>query len=678
MTTLKPPSPKRISHITEVHGVQLSDPYFWLRDKENPEVKAHLDAENAYAQAVLAPTHSLREEIFEEMKGRIPPEDESVPVEMGGYLYYSKDLAGQQYKVRCRRKGSMQSPEEVLLDENEWAKGKSFFSLGVFEVSPDHTLLAFAFDQDGSEHQILKFKDLRTGVILADEIRDVSHSGEWDASSQHFFFTRLDEHDRPYQVLRHQLGSAHDPVVYEERDSKFFVSISKSKNQKWLLIGSAAMTTSEYYCLEADRPLDSFRVVEPRRHGIEYGVEHHGDHFLIVTNDQAKNFKLVCAPTGTPGANHWRDVISHNPEVLIQDVEPFRDHILLSVRERGMSELWILDPQTWKPTRLPMSEQAYVIGSMSTPDFDSTYFRFSYQSMTTPPTVYDQDFKTANRVLRKQRRIPSGYDASQYQTSRIFAVSHDGTQVPVNLVYRKDTILDGSAPCVLYGYGSYGSTTDPMFSAARISLLDRGFVYALAQLRGGSEMGRSWYEDGKFLKKKNTFYDFVACAEKLIQARYSSARKIAIYGGSAGGLLVGATLNLRPELFGAAVARVPFVDVMNTMLDETLPLTPIEFDEWGNPKDKVYFDYMLTYSPYDNVEAKAYPPLLVTAGFNDPRVTYWEPAKWCAKLRDLKTDANPVLLHVEMGAGHGGASGRFDSLKEEAMVYAFLLSTLKS
>lgn len=673
---VRPPVAKQVPHVTEVHGVRLEDPYFWLREKENPEVIAHLEAENRYVDSVMAPARDVQDKIFEELKGRIPPDDASVPERIDDWYYYARDVAGQQYKIYCRKHRTLEADEEILLDLNLLAKNEEYLALGAFDVSPDHRILAYSIDTDGSEHNTIRFKDLTTGQLLPDEIHDAGTSLDWAEDNLHVFYNVLDAQDRPDRVLRHRLGTdpVTDAVVFQEKDPRYFVDSTKTRSRKYLLIQTAGKTSTEVHFLASDRPQEVFRVVEPRREGVEYSVDHHGESFLIVTNDQgAVNFRLVAAPVASPGRTSWKEIIAHDPQRLIEGVEPFRNHVVLVTRELGLPRFRVLDPKTWTGPLIEFPEPTFSVHGGGNPEFNTDQFRFVYTSLTTPRSVYDYDLLKGTRELKKQVRIPGGYDPSLYVSRRIFGKAADGTEVPIALVHRRDTVIDGTAPLLLYGYGSYGLSMDAGFSSSRISLLDRGFVFAIAQIRGGSELGRPWYEDGKFLKKKNTFTDFIACAETLVAQGFGARGKVAIQGGSAGGMLMGAVINLRPELFNAVIAQVPFVDVINTMLDETLPLTPTEYEEWGDPRDRTYFDYMLSYSPYDNIEAKAYPHLLITAGLNDPRVTYWEPAKWCAKLRATRTDSNLLMLRTEMGAGHGGATGRYDSLKEVALIYTFLL-----
>ena len=669
----RPPVAKQIPHSVTLHGDTREDEYHWLRNREDPDTLAYLHAENLYLEEVMAPHAELREELYREMRARVVEDDQSVPEKIDDWYYYSRDVAGKQYKVYCRKMGSLDAPEQVILDLNAWAQEGEYLSLGIFDVSDDHRLLAFSLDTDGSEHYLLRFLEIDTGRLLPDEIPDTQDSFAWAADNQTCFYTRLDEHDRPDRVLRHLLGTPHesDVTVYQETDSRFFVGCGRSKSREWILIQTGGKITTEVHVIRTSDPLAPARCVEPRREGVEYSVEHHGQEFLILTNDQARNFRLMSAPVDHPGRSNWKERFAHDPSRYLTGVEAFASHLVVSMREQGLTKLRVIDSRDWSGRTVEFPEEAYVVGSLGTPEYSSPTFRLAYESMTTPPMVFDCRFSDLGLELKKQRKTPN-FDPAQYVSGRILARSHDGTLVPVCYLHRRDLKLDGNVPVLLYGYGSYGIDTDPGFSANATVLCDQGFIWADAQIRGGSEMGRHWYEDGKFLKKKNTFQDFIACAEALCSAGLTKPGNIAIMGGSAGGMLVGGCINQRPELFRAAVAMVPFVDVLNTMLDETLPLTPTEYDEWGNPQDRNYYFAMKEYSPYDNVEAKDYPHLLITAGLNDPRVPYWEPAKWCARLRAKKTDRNLLLLKTEMGAGHSGASGRYERLKELALIFAFL------
>lgn len=671
----KAPRAKKIPHEIITHGDRRVDDWFWLRNKENPEVIRLLNEENDHTESILAPHKAVREQLFEELKSRLKEDDQGVPVKIDEYFYYSRVVAGKQYALHCRKKGSLDAQEEIILDGNSLAEGHAYFRLGVFEVSPNHKWLAYSVDFDGSEKFTIHFKNLETGELSPETISGSSPSLEWAEDNRTVFYVLLDEHERPDRVARHELGTptTQDQIVYKEADSRLFVGVSKTKSRRYLFIQMHGKVTAEYRYLEADRPRDAFRVLAERRHNILYDVDHHGDQFYILTNDAEVNFRLVTAPTSAPGAENWKELRRGGPDLYLEGIDLVRDHLIVFERSQGLQQVRVTELSSGSEHSISFDEPAYSITPTGNAEFNTRVLRFSYTSLVTPPTVYDYDLINRGREVKKVLEIPGGYDPSLYVSERLHATAPDGRQIPISIVYKKGIRPDGTAPLYLYGYGSYGYAIPPAFSTNRLSLLERGFVFALAHIRGGDDMGRPWYEDGKFLKKKNTFTDFIACAEHLIAMRYTSKGRIVIVGGSAGGMLVGATINMRPDLFKGAVAHVPFVDVVNTMLDETLPLTVTEYEEWGDPGKKEYYDYMKSYSPYDNVEAKDYPHLLVTAGLNDPRVTYWEPMKWVQQLRDKKTDGNLLLLHTHMGAGHGGASGRYDSLKDIALEYVFIL-----
>nr|MBN2276595.1 S9 family peptidase [candidate division Zixibacteria bacterium] len=673
-----PPVAKKVTHTVTVLGHERSDDYFWMRDRENPEVTAYLEAENAYTDQILKHTENLQDKIYNEILGRIKEIDLSVPIKLDDYYYYSRTEEGKEYRIYCRKKGSLEAVEEILLDLNQLAEGKEFLALGVYRVSPDHKLLAYAIDDVGSERYNLHIKNLETSQILPDYIEDIAANLEWANDNRTFFYTVHDDTWRPYRLLRHSLGEdpGKDRIIYEEPDDGFWLGISKSKSRKYLFLSFGNKTTSEHRFLDADNPRGNFRVIHPRQQDMKYNVDHHGDKFYIMTNENAKNYKLMVTPVNRPAKKNWKEIISHDDSVKIDDFELFKDYMVVYLRENGLQKIMITGFNDHSEYTIDFPEPAYSIIAHSNPDFNGHMLRFTYESLVTPESVYDYDLATRKRELKKQTEIPSGYNPDEYQSERIFAPASDGRMIPISLVYKKGITLDGRNPLYLYGYGAYGANMDPWFSVSRMSLLDRGFVFAIAHIRGGGEMGRYWYDEGKLFNKKNTFTDFIACAEYLIKNKYTSREKLVIAGGSAGGMLVGAVVNMKPELFRAAVAQVPFVDVINTMLDETIPLTVLEYEEWGNPGEKDYYDYMSTYSPYDNVEAKAYPNMLVLAGLNDTRVQYWEPAKWVAKLRAMKTDNNRLLLKTNMGAGHGGVSGRYERIRETALEYAFILDIL--
>ncbi len=674
---MSPPVAKRIPHAQTIHGLTRIDDYDWLRHRSDPEVIAYLQLENRYTQGVMKHTEKLQEHLYEELKGRIKETDLTVPTKVDDYYYYSRTFEGKQYAVHCRKHG-LDAPEEILLDENELAMGHDYFRVGVFSTSPDHKLLAYSTDTNGSETYTLRFKNLETGELLPDEIPGSYYSFAWAGDNRTVFYTTLDSAKRPFKVFRHVLGSdpRNDALVYHETDEMYHVRIGKTRSRRFVLITSGSQITREVRYLEADQPENEFMVIHPRQHGMEYSVAHHGDYFYIVTNDEATNFKLMRAPVANPVKANWTEVIGHRPAVRIERVSVFENHLVIHEREAGLKQMRVRDLRDGSEHYVEFPEPVYTYWPGPNREFDTSVIRFSYMSLVTPRSVFDYNMDTHERELKKQQEVLGGYDPSQYRSERIFATAADGAKVPVSMVYKEGIVRDGRSPMLLYGYGSYGASMDPYFSSVRLSLIDRGFIYAIAHVRGGAEMGRPWYENGKLLSKKNTFTDFIACAEHLIVEKYTSPDRLVIQGASAGGLLMGAVANMRPDLFKVVVAEVPFVDVVNTMLDRTIPLTAIEFEEWGDPSDKTFYDYMMTYSPYDNVDAKAYPNLLITAGLNDPRVQYWEPAKWTAKLRALKADDNRLLLKTNMGAGHGGASGRYGRLKERAFVYAFILDVL--
>jgi len=632
---IPPPVAKVISKADTLHGDVRIDNYSWLREKSNPEVIKYLEAENEYTEAVMKQTEEFQKLLYEELVGRIKETDLSVPEKIDDYYYYSRTKEGKQYSIYCRKKESLDAEEEILLDQNALAEGYDYFEIGAFEISTDHQLLAYSVDTTGSETFTLYVKDLNAGELLKDEIKNIYYYVEWGNDNKTIFYTTLDDAKRPYKLYRHILGTAQkkDEMVYHESDEAFYLSISKTRNKEYLIMTLGSITTTEVRYLKADLPKDNFKVIHPRQHEMEYYVAHHSDKFYIMTNDEAKNFKLMEVSVTDPSKKNWREVIPHSDSVKIDGMDVFRNHLVIYGREKGLKKIRIANLMDSQVHYVDFPEPVYTYWRSRNPDFNTNILRFNYTSLVTPRSVFDYDMDTKTRELKKQYEVLGGYDLSLYQSERIFARAWDGTMAPISLVYRKGMVKDGNNPLLLHGYGSYGISREPTFSSNRLSLLDRGFVYAMAHVRGGGEMGRYWYEDGKLLKKKNTFTDFIACAEHLIAEKYTSSDKLVIYGGSAGGLLVGAVTNMRPDLFKAVIADVPFVDALNTMLDSSIPLTVIEYEEWGNPNEREYYDYIKSYSPYDNVEVKDYPHMLITAGLNDPRVQYWEPAKWAAKLR---------------------------------------------
>jgi len=669
----KPPVAKKVPKVDVLHGDQRVDDYFWLRDKAHPDVKAHLDAENAYMTAVMKPTEALQKTLYDEMLGRIKQTDLSVPYRLGDYFYYTRTEEGKQYAIYCRKKGSLTAAEEVTLDGNELAKGHKFLSIGAYNVSDDGNLLAFSTDTTGFRDYTLHVKDLRTGQILPDRVEKAG-SITWAKDNRTLFYTVQDHAKRPYRLFRHLLGSTGaDPLVYEEKDERFRVGAYRTRSRAFLVLNVSSHTTSEVRYLPADQPQGEWKLIASREQEHEYGIEHHGDRFLIVTNDRGRNSRLVEAPVANPGRANWKEVVPHRPDVMLGDVMAFADFYVAFEREQALPHLRITEFKTGASHRLAFPEAVYSAFPAGNPEFNTTVLRYSYQSFTMPSSVFDYDMRSRERTLLKQTEVLGGYDASKYHAERVYATAPDGVSVPVSLVYRKGTARDGNNPMLLTGYGSYGSSSSATFNSNRISLLDRGVVVAVAHMRGGGDLGKTWHDEGRMFRKKNTFIDFIAAAEHLIKEKYGSKDRLVIEGGSAGGLLMGAVTNMRPDLFKAVVSHVPFVDVINTMLDTSLPLTVGEFEEWGNPAKKDEYDYMKTYCPYTNLAAKAYPAKLVTTSFNDSQVMYWEPAKYVAKLRTLKTDRNPLLLKTNMAGGHGGSSGRYDRLREIAFNYAFML-----
>jgi oligopeptidase B len=674
-----PQAPQRSREISEA-GHTRNDPFFWLRDRSDPDVLKYLDAENSYTKRALRSSERLQETLYKEMRGRIKEEDSSVPQKIDDYYYYSRTETGKQYPIHCRKKGSLNAKEEVILDENELAKGSKFFQVGALSVSPDHKLLAYSTDTNGSETFVLRIKSLETGQLLPDKIKNCSYSFAWANDCKTFYYDQLDDALRPYKALKHVLGTAvdQDPTIYEEKDERFLLEISKTRNKKYIFVSVESKLSSEIRFLNADRLDDSLTLIRPRENDLLYDVESHGDRFFIVTNENAKNFKIVETQVASPGKDNWKDFIPYDPQVKIDGVDAFENYLVISGRLNGLPAIRIYDLKSGELRDIKFDEPAYDVSLDRNPTFNTDSIRIGYSSFVTPDSVIDYNMATGERNILKENSVLGGYDKNDYQIERIYAKADDGAEVPISLAYKKTFKKDGTAPLLLYGYGAYGVCSDPDFSSNAISLLDRGFVYAIAHIRGGGELGRAWYEDGKLLKKKNTFTDFISCAEYLVNQGYASPKRVAILGGSAGGLLMGAVMNMRPDLFTTVIAAVPFVDILNTMSDPSLPLTVTEYEEWGNPQDPKYFDYMASYSPYDNVTDKLYPNLLVTAGLNDPRVSYWEPAKWVARQRTLKNQGRILLLKTNMGAGHQGDSGRFDRLKESALEYAFAISTLNA
>ncbi|WP_166346604.1 S9 family peptidase [Phytoactinopolyspora limicola] len=689
-----PPVAKRVPHTRDVHDDPVADEYAWLLNRDDPDTIAYLEAENAYTEVMTAHTKALQGEIFDEIKARTLETDLSVPSRRGDWWYYTRTVEGQQYPLHCRARTEPPLPadpadpldppadEQVLLDQNELAGDSSYFALGALDVSPDGRLLIFSTDYDGGEKYTLRVKDLVSGAVLADEIPGTYYSTAWSADGSTVFYTTVDDAMRPYRVWRHRLGTApaDDEIVHQEDDERFFAGVGLTRSDTYLVISVDSQVTSEVRVLEADTPGGEFRIVEPRRQGVEYSVDHSGDYFYIVHNDGAADFELARVPVASPGRAHWQPVLPHRPGTRIVDADCFADHVVVSLRRDGSTGLHVIPLENGTPgvgADITFPEEVRTVRAGRNPEFRTSTFRLGYTSLATPGSVFDYNVDTRELTLRKREPVLGDFDPDRYETVRDWATADDGTRIPLSIVRRRDTPANGTAPCVLYGYGSYESSMDPWFSIPRLSLLDRGFVFAIAHVRGGGEMGRAWYDNGKMLTKKNTFTDFVACAEHLVKAGWTARDRLVGRGGSAGGLLIGAVANLAPDTFAGLVGEVPFVDPLNTILDPSLPLTVIEWEEWGNPVESAeVYRYMKSYSPYENVAAHPYPAILATAGLNDPRVGYHEPAKWVARLRTTATSTRPILLKTELGAGHRGPSGRYDAWRDEAFTLAFIIDTV--
>ncbi|MAN86579.1 MAG: oligopeptidase B [Algoriphagus sp.] len=673
---MKSPKAHKKPEILEAHGHRRIDNYYWMRDRENPEVIQYLKDENAYLKEVMKDTEEFQKDLFDEMKGRIKEDDESVPYFKSGFYWYVRYRQGGEYPIYCRKKDSLENQEEIILDVNELAEGKTYFHVAGIAVSSDQKMLAFPVDEVGRRIYTIHFKNLETGEILAEKIEQITGNMAWATDHYTLFYAKQDPDTlRSNQIYRYELGTKpeNSELVFEELDEEFTCHIHKSKSQYYLFIHSESTISSEISYLEAKNPNGKWNLIQSRVPHLEYAVDHYEEHFWIRTNHQAQNFKVVKAPISNPSLEHWEDFIPHRDQVLIEDFDLFESFFVSQERSNGLTRIFIKPWDGSAGHELEFEEETYTAWIGNNPEFKTEILRFGYNSLVSPASTFEYHMVTRKRTLLKQQEVVGGYQESDYQSAKIWAKAEDGVMIPISLVYKKSLFKpDGNNPLLLYAYGSYGFSMDAYFSSSRLSLLDRGFVYAIAHIRGGEDLGRHWYEDGKLLKKKNTFLDFIACANHLIKEKYTSSAHLYAMGGSAGGLLMGAVINMSPELFNGAIAAVPFVDVVTTMLDETIPLTTGEFKEWGNPKEKDYYDYMLSYSPYDNVETKSYPNLLVTSGLHDSQVQYWEPTKWVAKLRELKSDQNLLLLHTNMEAGHGGASGRFNALKEIALEYAFL------
>ncbi|WP_373281621.1 S9 family peptidase [Hymenobacter lutimineralis] len=656
-----------------------TDNYYWLNERENPEVISYLNAENAYTEQQLAPVKGLEEKLFQEIKGRIKEQDESVPYRDNGYYYYTRFEAGAEYPIYCRKKGNLSAKEEILLNANELGKGKAYYQIGGFEVSDDNQVLAYSEDVVSRRLYTLRFRNLKTGQLFPEQIPNTSGNAVWAADNKTVFYTRKDPGTLlDYQLYRHTLGTdpKQDQLVYEEKDNTFRIGVHRSKSRRYVLLDIGSTMSSEVRYLEASKPAEALKVFLPREADHLYEVEHLGDQFYVRSNAGAPNFRLLKTPVTNTAKTAWQEVIAHRPDVFLENMELFKDYLVLGERKEGLLQLRVIRWKDKQEHYLNFGEPAYTAAISINPEFDTSVLRYSYSSLTTPSSTYDYDMAARSKKLLKEQAVLGSFKKEDYVTERVYATATDGTKIPMSIVYKKGFKKDGTAPVLQYAYGSYGYSTNPTFSTARLSLLDRGFAYVICHIRGGQEMGRQWYENGKKLKKKNTFTDFTDCSKYLIDQKFTSANKLFAMGGSAGGLLMGAVVNNHPEYYKGVVAAVPFVDVVTTMLDESIPLTTGEYDEWGNPNQKEFYDYMLSYSPYDQVKAQQYPNMLVTTGLHDSQVQYFEPAKWVAKLRTVKTDNNLLLLHTDMAAGHGGASGRFKSIHDTARQFAFMLLLL--
>ncbi len=675
---IQPPVAEKNPKKLEIHGDTRIDNYYWLNERDNPDVLNYLNAENDYYDKMTAHTKKFQEDLFEEMKGRIKEDDESVPYKSNGYYYITRYETGKQYPVYVRKKGSMKASEELLFDVNKMAEGHDYYALTGMNISEDNKTAAFGVDTVSRRQYNLQFKNLETGEIYPEVIKNTTGGSAWANDNKTVFYTKKDPVTlRSDKIYKHVLGTdpSKDKLIYEEKDDTFGTYVYKTKSKKFIIIGSYSTLSNEYRFVNADTPDHPFKIIQPRERELEYSVAHYQDHFYILTNkDGAKNFKLMKTPETKTGKENWVDVIPHRDDTLLEDISIFKDYLVLEERNNGLGKIRIKRWDNTDDYYLPFDEETYSASVFSNPEFDTDQLRYSYTSLTTPSSVIDFDMKKKTKEILKEQEVLGGkFDKKNYKSERIWATARDGKKVAISLVYRKDTRINKETPLLLYGYGSYGYTMEDRFSTTRLTLLDRGFIFAIAHIRGSEYLGRKWYEDGKMFHKKNTFNDFVDSAKYLIENNYTSPQHLYAMGGSAGGLLMGAVINMNPELFHGVIAAVPFVDVVTTMLDESIPLTTGEFDEWGNPKNKDSYEYMLSYSPYDQVKAMDYPNLLVTTGLHDSQVQYFEPAKWVAKLRDMKTDHNELLLYIDMETGHGGASGRFDALKDVAREYAFIL-----
>lgn len=674
--TPKPPTAQKIPHKMSLHGDTRVDDYFWMKNRDEKNVLDHLKAENAYSASWLNQSKRLKAKMFKEMKGRQEKKDQSVPVFENGFYTYTKYNEKSEHPILARKKGSLDSKEEIILDTNKVAQGSKFFSLGDSSISPDNSILAYSIDTVGRRLYTIHFKNLKTGETFKNRIKDVTGQMVWAEDNKSVFYSKQNPKTlRSEWIYSFDLKNGKTTVIYHEKDSKFFTGVSKTKTNKYIIISSGSSETSEYRLIDALKPLQKPRLFNKRQSGVEYSISHAGNFFYVITNKQAQNFKVVKTPNDfKTSSKYWKTVVPHRFNVFIQYIETFKNHLVLSVRKNGVSEIEIMDRKSKNRSLVTQPEQSHMVWTWTNPNYDTSFIRYIYSSMTTPLTTVDYNLSTQEKTVRKVKKVLGGFNKDNYQSERLYAKSHDGLEIPISIVYNKKTKLSPKTPLLLYGYGSYGYSIDPQFSATRLSLLDRGFVFAIAHIRGSSTLGRQWYLDGKYLKKKNTFKDFISAADFLIEQKMTSKKHIYAMGGSAGGLLMGAVVNMRPKLFNGVVAQVPFVDVMTTMLDDSLPLTTNEYEEWGNPNVKKYYDYMKSYSPYDNIKKQAYPNMLIVSGYHDSQVQYWEPTKWAAKLRDHNTSPNPILLDTNLAAGHGGKSGRFKSLEDAARNYAYLVN----
>ncbi len=678
---MKPPIASKTPRELTIHNHTRIDNYYWLNDRNNPEVIKYLNEENNYSSDKMKHTENLQKELFDEITGRLDKEETSAPYFLGGYFYSQRYEKGFEYPVFSRKKDSLSGEEEILIDQNKLAINQPFCAIGQLNVDSTNQLLAYSVDFVSRRLYDIYFKDLKTGELLKDTIKGTSGSFAWANDGKTIFYTRKDDHTlRSNQIYKHIIGtnSDKDELVFKEEDETFICNVYRSKSKSYIIIGSYSTISTEYRIISAELPNDEFKIFEPRRRNHEYSIEHKGDDFYVVTNiEEAQNFKLMKCPIKHTESSHWKEVLPHREDVLLEDIEVFDSFVVLNERKGGLTQFRVINEVNKSEHIIPMGEESYTAYPAINLEFKTKFFRYGFSSLKTPTTIYDYDVESKMKKIKKETKVIGGYNPSEYITRRVFTQGKDGAKIPMSLVYKTSTQLNGKNPTLLYGYGSYGHVVDPSFSPARLSLLERGFIFAIAHIRGGEDLGRNWYEDGKMLKKSNTFYDFIACGDFLVEQNYTSPKNLFAMGGSAGGLLVGAVINIKPQLWKAAIAAVPFVDVVTTMLDDSIPLTTGEYDEWGNPNIEEYYNYILSYSPYDQIEKKDYPALLVTTGLHDSQVQYWEPAKWVAKLRELKTDSNLLLLKTNMETGHGGASGRYEYYKEVALNYAFLLDQIE-